>query len=418
MGSCIRRTFVTVIGVAAVSVLVWINSGVNLARDWQVNDYVQHNVTQLAYDTFHRISALVVDVVGNAVDNTKRLTSLSQSEPLLVMYWTTGHWKKDWKWGEDDTPLASCPELVGQCEFTSNHSRLNESDILLFHMRDPITLPPHRRPHQKWVFSLQESPVHTYINVARFQGLFNLTMTYARSAEVPWMYGHCEPLSPTAQSTYNATVNYAAGKKYLVAWFVSHCRTASRRETYAEALQEHVNVHRYGCGGGHKCPKGNVARCYGRLLNDDYKFYLSFENSLCRDYMTEKLWRILQINTVPIILGYANNTDLLPVHSYIDVRDFASPRHLADHLKLLDANDTLYNEYFRWREAYTCREGDTRAAQGRTACILCRHALSARGRREVVTDLVAEWGRKQNCGGPKGYYRGMDKYFVKPSRNQ
>ena len=134
--------------------------------------------------------------------------------------------------------------------------------------------------------------------------------------------------------------------------------------------------------------------------------------------MTEKLWRILQINTVPIILGYANNTDMLPAHSYIDVRDFASPRHLADHLKLMDANDTLYNEYFRWREAYTCREGDTRAVQGRTACILCRHALAARGRREVVTDLVAEWGRKQNCGGPKGYYRGMDKYFVKPSRNQ
>ena len=38
-----------------------------------------------------------------------------------------------------------------------------------------------------------------------------------------------------------------------------------------------------------------------------------------------------------------------PPHSYIHVDDFESPRHLADYLKLLDQNDTLYNEYFAWK---------------------------------------------------------------------
>ena len=142
-------------------------------------------------------------------------------------------------------------------------------------------------------------------------------------------------------------------------------------------------------------------------MNDDYKFYLSFENSLCRDYVTEKLWRILQINVVPIVLGSANYSEILPPHSYIDVRNFASPRHLAAYLKLLDANDALYNEYFRWKEKYICYGGRLSV----NGCNVCRHALAKRGQTEVVTDLVAEWGSAQNCISPKQYYRGMGKYL-------
>ena len=40
---------------------------------------------------------------------------------------------------------------------------------------------------------------------------------------------------------------------------------------------------------------------------------------------------------------------ILPPHSYVSVDDFASPRDLAEYLQILDANDTLYNEYFRWK---------------------------------------------------------------------
>ena len=59
------------------------------------------------------------------------------------------------------------------------------------------------------------------------------------------------------------------------------------------------------------------------MLNRKYKFYLSFENSICEDYVTEKVWKILQLHVVPIVLGGADYKDILPPHSYIDVRDFA-----------------------------------------------------------------------------------------------
>jgi len=41
---------------------------------------------------------------------------------------------------------------------------------------------------------------------------------------------------------------------------------------------------------------------------------------------------------------------IAPMHSFVHVDDFVGPQQLADYLHLLAANDTLYNEYFRWRE--------------------------------------------------------------------
>lgn len=88
------------------------------------------------------------------------------------------------------------------------------------------------------------------------------------------------------------------------------------------------------------------------MLDRDYKFYLAFENSNCRDYITEKFFvNGLSRDVVPIVMG-ARREDYVrgaPPHSYIHVDDFASPKELAAYLNVLDKNDTLYNEYFRWK---------------------------------------------------------------------
>ena len=61
------------------------------------------------------------------------------------------------------------------------------------------------------------------------------------------------------------------------------------------------------------------------MLERDYKFYLSFENSICRDYVTEKFYNPLRYSMVPVIFGGADYQALsIPKNSYIDVRDFPS----------------------------------------------------------------------------------------------
>lgn len=60
------------------------------------------------------------------------------------------------------------------------------------------------------------------------------------------------------------------------------------------------------------------------MLERDYKFYLSFENSICRDYVTEKFYNALLFKTVPIVYGGANYSAVAPKGSYINVRDFPS----------------------------------------------------------------------------------------------
>jgi alpha-1,3-fucosyltransferase len=89
------------------------------------------------------------------------------------------------------------------------------------------------------------------------------------------------------------------------------------------------------------------------MLSKYYRFYLSFENSLCPDYVTEKLYRPLAYDTVPVVYGGADYSFYLPSGSYINAMDFDSPRSLANYLRKLMTDDELYLSYFRWRGHYT-----------------------------------------------------------------
>ena len=73
-----------------------------------------------------------------------------------------------------------------------------------------------------------------------------------------------------------------------MAWFVSNCGEKNNRRKYAKELQKYIPVEIYGKCGTKKCPRSKKTECF-EMLDRDYKFYLAFENSNCKDYIIEKL---------------------------------------------------------------------------------------------------------------------------------
>jgi hypothetical protein len=88
------------------------------------------------------------------------------------------------------------------------------------------------------------------------------------------------------------------------------------------------------------------------MLERDYRFYLAFENSNTKLYITEKFFvNGLGHDLVPIGMG-ARPQDYeraAPYKSFIHVDDFDGPKQLAEFLKTLEENDEAYNDYFRWK---------------------------------------------------------------------
>ncbi|UJR08810.1 hypothetical protein I4U23_013065 [Adineta vaga] len=148
-----------------------------------------------------------------------------------------------------------------------------------------------------------------------------------------------------------------------IAWFVSNCNTHSRREEYVEKLrsQEGIHVDIFGnCKSIYhssilplQCQKG-TPNCTQNTLSH-YRFYLSFENSKCDSYITEKYW-IQGTNgqAVPIVLGAKKEQyeRIAVPNSYIHVDDFLTIEDLAKELHRLNQNDTEFNKYLQWTQLY------------------------------------------------------------------
>lgn len=85
-------------------------------------------------------------------------------------------------------------------------------------------------------------------------------------------------------------VDDTLNKNKEVAWLVSNCQAKSGRLDYVKELSKYIGVDIYGlCGNDRTCPRSRD--CFKDVIEPQYYFYLSFENSLCQDYVTEKLYK-------------------------------------------------------------------------------------------------------------------------------
>ncbi|XP_013786900.1 alpha-(1,3)-fucosyltransferase C-like [Limulus polyphemus] len=211
-----------------------------------------------------------------------------------------------------------------------------------------MKFPQQRKPDQRWILYGLESPKRTKLPWDRIEGLFNWTMTYREDSDIPVRYGEiCRETSSASQKNHD----YLQGKNKDTVWIVSHCSTPSKREKYVEELRRFISVDIYGRCGNNVCLPSQSSKCYEKLFKE-YKFYLSFENSICKDYVTEKFFNALNYDIVPVVFGGADYRSLAPPGAFINSLDYPDPRKLAEHLKLVGSNSTLYNEHFQWKDKY------------------------------------------------------------------
>jgi alpha-1,3-fucosyltransferase len=263
-----------------------------------------------------------------------------------------------------------------------------------------------RNESQRLVFFTQEAPpaLTSLYNMTQLANLFNWTMTYRKNADIPLLYGRIIPkenaprtpeevnrLREKARNTSNRPLH---NKTKTATWMVSHCNTHSHRETYVAELNKYIDIDTYGPCGSHRCARHNLyssdPKCYD-LLESTYKFYFSFENAICPDYVTEKFFKVMAYDIVPVVYGGADYTQYAPPHSYINARQF-KPKELADYLKILAANDTLYNEYFWWKDYYHV-EMTLNERSRHAFCDLCQKLHEQENDDfQSYPDIESEWG--------------------------
>lgn len=277
-------------------------------------------------------------------------------------------------WHKTGTPsVMACGQITCNIEPGSNST--SGADVLVFNDQDVqhFETPPHKRVNDLWVFSSLEPPNHILTeHQFEWDGFFNYSTTYVRETKRT-LHSFRSELGKKRQPT---KINFASQRKRILPralWIVSHCTQKDRyqvlsgRAEYIQELSKHFRIDIYS-------PAEACKNQFGSLVLDNrtqvapkigaYMFYLAFENNLCRDYISEKLWKVLNANvpTIPVVLGGLSIEEykhVAPPNSYIHVKNFTSPEALAQHLKYVSTDDTAYTYYMQWRNTFSLYNHNT-----------------------------------------------------------
>jgi hypothetical protein len=76
---------------------------------------------------------------------------------------------------------------------------------------------------------------------------------------------------------------------------------------------------------------------------DEYKFSIGCENSIQKNYISEKFWDIILTDGIPIYLGCSNITDYIPNDCFINLNGLSLDDMVDKINDVIDNNDNLYN---------------------------------------------------------------------------
>jgi alpha-1,3-fucosyltransferase len=342
----------------------------------QVQEYVQPNKCNPIIEDAIQDTFLIDDVqyprnVPLFLNKSINFTCLNQSKkPKYILYWNR-------KWYNDEITLKfknktfhelfleqmNCP--VTNCRVSDDREDLNKSNLVVFSIdTGSKRIDKHSFDGQRWIFDFYESP-HSLDNGVGYSilkqfgywnqfptNMFNLSATYRSDSDFSQFYYRFFNLKWEKNEEFDVNRNFIQNKTKMAFQVVSHCKTLGKRDIYIRELQKHIDIDVFGkCG--KPCPLEDDFRmnmdCKTRLITE-YKFYLAFENTICKDYITEKFFSLVHYDIIPVVYGAGPYDTHVPKSAYINAFDFESPQKLAEYM-LKVANDAeLYNSYFKWKQ--------------------------------------------------------------------
>ena len=286
-----------------------------------------------------------------------------------------------------------CP--VTNCEVLNDKSKVNESDFVVVLMTDTVDrAPPSYRPaNQRWVYANIESPFYHPQSWSSYNGVFNLTADYLTESEFGINYESQKRFLWAFNKTFNAEHDFHAGKTGFMAALISNCNAQNERLSYINELRKYVSVEVYGsCGVG--CPPNVDCR---EFVGNKYKYYFAFENSNCKDYITEKFFKMLKYDLIPVVVGGGNYSRFIPKSAYINAMEYESPKDLAKYLTYLDSNKTAFNSYFQWKKHVNFLDYTVEYAFICEMCIQLHLETFTGIKHKVIDDFDTYWNKQSQC---------------------
>lgn len=258
-----------------------------------------------------------------------------------------------WFWPENRKfHLKDCKTLfqIDGCDLTDDRAEYSSADAVLLYqsaIKDDLSNLPTapRSRSQRWIWFNMDPP-QSIRKIDEIKGVFNLSMTYRSDSDirVRWQLTH---------NRNQNTVFVLPQKDFLLCWIVDGIdlnTDSGVGSSYYRALKKHINVKIF--QRSELLKDGTYFQTISRC-----KFYLSFESSFTRDFITETFYEPLAVGTVPIALGplRRNYEEFVPRNAFIHTADFADPLALAEHLLKINFNQEAYIKYFDWRQFYSTK---------------------------------------------------------------
>jgi len=302
------------------------------------------------------------------------LHELLKSKPRVPSSFTCNKRPRDWhkepflifaedKWFKENmttSDFVSMKRCKQPWRYTQN---IWEADAVIIEMHvygnSLPTNPKRYCPGQLLVLRSMES-VWNYpaLEIAKSELGYDIVSDYRLDSDVPLSYVTTGPWlnsSPPHRVQFAATIN---SPYPLAAAFISNCKSHMERNKIIQKLSSLLGkdkIHFFGkCWNNAKIPSHLLTVPKEKQKTEvmkRYKFALVFENSVERDYVTEKLYDAYAANTLPIYFGdkEVQERGLIPNKtSLIHVKDY-TVEALAKLMQSLDKDWNAYVKYFEWK---------------------------------------------------------------------